>query len=85
VQLLRRDTCHRDAASLAGATGHAVEDSPPTARAVPLPICTASTSWAAMLQKALDKLLRGWQIFFERRLNLLGRKDEPTTLNRVGP
>jgi hypothetical protein len=80
---------------------------------VPPPICTASTTWAAMpatwettarlmvvlprslclsrnlrsayLQKALDKLLRGWQVFFERGLNLLGRKDEPATLNRVGP
>jgi hypothetical protein len=40
---------------------------------------------SAYLQNSLDKLLRGWQVFFERGLNLLGRKDEPATLNRVGP
>jgi hypothetical protein len=40
---------------------------------------------ANALEKVLDKLLRSGQVFFERGLNLLGRKDESAALNRVGP
>ncbi len=37
------------------------------------------------LEDALDELQRGGQVLLERRLDLLGRKDEPAVLDRVGP
>jgi hypothetical protein len=35
------------------------------------------------LENALYELHRGGQILLERRLDLIGRKDEPAILNRV--
>jgi hypothetical protein len=40
--------------------------------------------WRKRLQKALHKHLCSGQVFFERRLDLLGRKNEPATFHRVG-
>src|SRR5215203_1587225 len=37
------------------------------------------------LEDAVDELQRGGQVLLERRLDLLGRQDEPAGLRRVGP